>query len=227
MMERGSQIADRLHAFAAGEGQRGDAGARKLPELAEDKLLRYLELLAKWNRVYNLTAITHPAQMLTHHVLDSLAIAAPLDRVLAGRDASQVLDVGSGAGLPGIPLAIARPAWSLTLLDSNGKKTAFIQQAAAELELPNVRVATSRAEQFSGGPFDVIVARAFSSLRDLVLRTRHLLAPGGAWAAMKGTVPSEELRELPDSVRCAEVVPLQVPGLDAERHLLLLRVRDA
>ena len=227
MMERGSPIAETLHRFAAGEAQHGSSEARKLPEYAEDKLLRYLELLAKWNRVYNLTGITHPAQMLTHHLLDSLAIAAPLDRVLAGRDAPQVIDVGSGAGLPGIPLAIARPAWSLTLLDSNGKKTAFIQQAAAELELANVRVVTTRAEQFSGAMFDVIVARAFSSLRDLALRTRHLLTHGGRWAAMKGAVPAEELRELPDSVRCAEVVPLQVPGLDAERHLLLLRVRDA
>jgi 16S rRNA (guanine527-N7)-methyltransferase len=227
MMERGSQIAETLHAFAAGESPRGVAEARKLPEAAEDKLLRYLELLAKWNRVYNLTAITHPAQMLTHHLLDSLAIAAPLDALLAARDSPQLLDVGSGAGLPGIPLAIARPGWSLTLLDSNGKKTAFIQQAAAELELPNVRVATARAEGFSGGQFDVIVARAFSSLRDLVIRTRPLLAPGGTWAAMKGTIPREELRELPDDIQCAQIVPLQVPGLDAERHLLLLKVKDA
>jgi 16S rRNA (guanine527-N7)-methyltransferase len=129
MMERGSPIAATLHEFALGVAQHGIAEARKLPDAAEDKLLRYLELLAKWNRVYNLTAITHPAQMLTHHLLDSLSIAAPLDALLATHESPQVLDVGSGAGLPGIPLAIARPGWSLTLLDSNGKKTAFIQQA--------------------------------------------------------------------------------------------------
>jgi 16S rRNA (guanine527-N7)-methyltransferase len=226
MMARGSQIADTLHAFAAGEAQPDATHAPRLPEHAEEKLLRYLELLAKWNRVYNLTAITHPEQMLTHHLLDSLAIAAPLDHVLAGREAPQLLDVGSGAGLPGIPLAIARPNWSWTLLDSNGKKTAFIQQAAAELELPNVRVATSRAEQFSGVLFDVIVARAFSSLRDLVLRTQHLLAAGGTWAAMKGAIPDEEIRQLPDRARCAGIVRLQVPGLDAERHLLLLEAKN-
>ena len=227
MMQRESPLADTLHAFAAGRYAQAADGSHNLPEAAEDKLLRYLELLAKWNRVYNLTAITQPAQMLTHHLLDSLAIVAPLDNVLAAHESPQLLDVGSGAGLPGIPLAIARPEWSLTLLDSNGKKTAFIQQAAAELELPNVRVVTTRAEQFSGVQFNVIVSRAFSSLRDFVKRTRPLLATGGTWAAMKGTIPHEELRELPDDIRCAETITLQVPGLDAERHLLLLKVKDA
>ena len=154
-----------------------------------DALRRYLALLAKWNRVYNLTAITDPEQMMTHHVLDSLAIAAPLDALLANVATPAILDVGTGAGLPGIPLAIARPAWILTLLDSNSKKTAFVAQAAAEIGLANLSVLTSRAENLSGGQFDIIVSRAFSALRDLVSRTRKVIAPGGYWAAMKDTAP--------------------------------------
>ena len=195
------------------------------PGCMEEKLRRYLTLLTKWNRVYNLTAITDPEQMVTHHVLDSLAIAAPIDLLLACTPATRVLDVGSGAGLPGIPLANARPAWQLTLLDGNGKKTAFIAQAAAEIGLPNVTVVTARAESLVSAPFDVIVARAFSSLRDFVIKTRALLAPAGHWAAMKGVIPHDELRELPPDVECRDIRRLQVPGLDAERHLLLLKVK--
>lgn len=212
-------VADGLAGGLAALGEQGGVAGR-----VEGQLRRYLALLSKWNRVYNLTAITDPAQMITHHALDSLAIAAPLDAALAGSGDARVLDVGSGAGLPGIPLAIVRP-WQLTLLDGNGKKTAFIAQAAAELGLTNVAVATARAESFAGNPFDVIVSRAFSSLRDFVTRTRALLRPDGCWAAMKGGVPHEELRELPDDVECRSVLRLQVPGLDAERHLLLLKVK--
>jgi 16S rRNA (guanine527-N7)-methyltransferase len=225
-LPRDAQLAGALHEFAASPSRSTTGGARGA-EAAEDKLLRYLELLAKWNRVYNLTAITQPQQMLTHHLLDSLAIVPALESVLAARSTQEILDVGSGAGLPGIPLAIVRPEWSMTLIDSNGKKTAFIQQAAAELVLPNIRVLTGRVEQCSGTQFDVIVCRAFSSLRDLVLRTRALRAPGGKWAAMKGVVPHDELRELPADIRCSEIIPLRVPGLDAERHLLLLEVNEA
>lgn len=191
----------------------------------EEKLRRYLALLTKWNRVYNLTAITDPEQMITHHVLDSLAIAASLDVLLAGKQDARVLDVGSGAGLPGIPLAIARPAWRLTLLDGNSKKTAFMAQAAAEIGLPKVTVVTARAESFVSAPFDVIVSRAFSSLRDFVTRTKALLGPAGYWAAMKGGVPHDELRELPSDVECRDIRRLHIPGLDAERHLLLLKVK--
>ena len=190
-------------------------------------LRRYLALLGKWNRVYNLTAITDPEQMITHHVLDSLAVAAPLDALLARNGEPHILDVGTGAGLPGIPLAIARPSWQLTLLDGNSKKTAFVAQAAAEIGLANVSVVTARAEALAGGQFDVVVSRAFSSLRDLVSRTRASLAPAGHWAAMKGGVPHDELRELPTDIECIDIRRLRVPGLDAERHLLLLRVKSA
>ena len=221
-MERGTQFADALYALRIRSPESGAGHATTLPDAAEDKMLRYLELLAKWNKVFNLTSITEPTRMLTHHLLDSLAVAAPIDTVVAAKEGPQVLDVGSGAGLPGIPLAIARPGWSMTLLDSNGKKTAFIQQAAAELELPNVRVVTGRVEAHSG-LYDVIVSRAFSRLRDFVLKTGALLAPGGCWAAMKGAIPSEEIGELPEGIRCAKTIALRVPGLDAERHLLLLK----
>jgi 16S rRNA (guanine527-N7)-methyltransferase len=201
-------------------GEQGSVSGR-----VEEKLRQYLALLTKWNKVYNLTAITEPEQMITQHVLDSLAIAEPLDSLLLRKHGARVLDVGSGAGLPGIPLAIARPAWQLTLLDSNSKKTAFIAQAAAEIGLSNVSVATARAESFVSAPFDVIVCRAFSSLRDFVTKTRSLLVPAGWWAAMKGGVPHDELRVLPFDVECRDLQRLQVPGLDAERHLLLLKVK--
>jgi len=194
---------------------------------AERKLAAYLDLLVKWNRVYNLTAIRDREQMKTHHLFDSLAIVAPIAALLDGRESPQILDVGSGAGLPGIPLAIARPDWSLTLVDSNGKKAAFMKQVAAELELPNVRVVNSRAEGLSGMLFDVIVARAFSSLRDLVLRTRPVLARGGHWVAMKGAIPDVEIRQLPADVRSAHEIPLHVPGLDAARHLIVIAPKYA
>jgi len=215
-----TQLADGLGDGLAALGEQGDLAGR-----AEERLRRYLALLTKWNRVYNLTAITNPEQMITHHVLDSLAIAAPLDALLAGKEGARVLDVGSGAGLPGIPLAIARPGWRLTLLDCNSKKTAFIAQAVAEIGLTNVNVVTARVESFAGAPFDAIVSRAFSSLREFVTSTRALLGPTGCWAAMKGSVPRDEVRELPSDVECRAVRRLRIPGLDAERHLLLLKVK--
>jgi 16S rRNA (guanine527-N7)-methyltransferase len=215
-----ARLADGLADGLVALGEQGSVSAR-----VEEKLRRYLALLTKWNRVYNLTAITEPEQMITHHVLDSLAIAAPLDLLLARTQGARVLDVGSGAGLPGIPLAIARPAWQLTLLDGNSKRTAFIAQAAAEIGLSNVTVVTARAESFVSAPFDVIVSRAFASLRDFVTNTKALLGPAGYWAAMKGGVPHDELRELPSAVECRDVRRLQIPGLDAERHLLLLKVK--
>jgi 16S rRNA (guanine527-N7)-methyltransferase len=209
-------LADRLIALGEQESVAG--------RMAEE-LRQYLALLTKWNKVYNLTAITEPEQMITHHVLDSLAIAKPLDSLLPRDRGARVLDVGSGAGLPGIPLAIARPAWQLTLLDGNSKKTAFIAQAAAEIGLSNVRVATARAESFVSAPFDIIVCRAYSTLRNFVITTRSLLGPAGWWAAMKGGVPRDEMRELPFDVECRDIRRLRVPGLDGERHLLLLKVK--
>lgn len=215
-----THVDDGLASGLVALGEQGSSSGR-----VEEKLRRYLALLTKWNRVYNLTAITDSEQMITHHVLDSLAIAAPLDSLLARNEGARVLDVGSGAGLPGIPLAIARPAWQLTLLDGNSKKTAFIAQAAAEIGLSNVTVVTARAELFVSAPFDVIIARAFSSLRDFVTRTKALLGPAGYWAAMKGGVPHNELRELPSDVECRDIRRLHIPGFDAERHLLLLKVK--
>lgn len=214
-----THLADGLERGLAALGESGS-----VPGRIEEKLRQYLALLAKWNQVYNLTAITDSGQMITHHLLDSLSIAARLDALLSPNP--RVLDVGSGAGLPGIPLAIARPAWQLTLVESNSKKTAFIAQAAAEIRLPNVTVVTARAESLVSPAFDIILCRAFSSLRDLVSKTRSLLKPGGCWAAMKGNVPHDELRELPPDVACQEIRRLQVPGLDAERHLLLLKVNQ-
>jgi 16S rRNA (guanine527-N7)-methyltransferase len=181
-----------------------------------ERLERYLALLEKWNRVYNLTAIREPERMVTHHLLDSLAILP----YLRGR---RILDVGSGAGLPGIPLAIAAPALAVTLLDSNHKKAAFLQQAVAELRLANATVVVERVESWqSDARFDTIVSRAFADLGEFVAASARLLAPGGIIAAMKGVLPHDELERLPAGFRVREVVKLDVPLLDAERHLVLL-----
>ncbi len=187
-----------------------------LPEGAEAKLLAYLALLDKWNRVYNLTAVRDTERMVSHHLLDSLA-AVPFFQ------AEAVLDVGSGGGLPGIPLAIARPELQVTLLDSIAKKTAFLLQAKAELGLANLSVVTRRVEDFrpeSG--FDIITSRAFSDLREFVTLTRHLLNPAGRWLAMKGLMPHEEIASLPPWVRVSANHALEVPGLEASRHLIVL-----
>ena len=200
---------DRLALGAAALGLDLDAGQR-------DRLGRYLALLEKWNRVYNLTAIRERERMVTHHLLDSLAIAAYLR-------GPRILDVGSGAGLPGIPLAIARPELAVTLLDANRKKAAFMQQAIAELALPNAEVVTVRVESWETvSAFDTIVSRAFAELAELVAASIHLLAPGGAIAAMKGVHPHEEIGRLPAGVQTARVIRLEVPGLEAERHLVMV-----
>lgn len=192
-----------------------------LPEGAEAKLLAYLALLDKWNRVYNLTAVRDTERMVSHHVLDSLA-AVPYFQ--AGcPDLIRVLDVGSGGGLPGIPLAIARPELQVTLIDSIAKKTAFLLQAKAELGLANLNVVTSRVEDFRCETgFDVITSRAFSDLREFVMLTRHLLKPGGRWLAMKGLMPNEEIANLPDWVKVSANNALVVPGLEASRHVIVL-----
>jgi 16S rRNA (guanine527-N7)-methyltransferase len=181
-----------------------------------ERLVAYLDLLEKWNRVYNLTAIRERTQMLTHHLLDSLAVVPHIR-------GPHVLDVGTGGGLPGIPLAIARPDLDVTLVDSNHKKTAFLNQAVAELRLPNVRVAAERVEAWEGGQrFETIVSRAFADLAEFVTLTERLLAPGGRLVAMKGVHPFEEIGRLPPAFVAREVVKLDVPGLDAERHLVLV-----
>lgn len=187
-----------------------------LPAGAEATLLAYLALLDKWNRVYNLTAVRDVERMVSHHLLDSLA-AVPYYKGEA------VLDVGSGGGLPGIPLAIARPELRVTLIDSIAKKTAFLLQAKAELGLGNVQVITSRVEDFRpDAQFDVITSRAFSDLKEFVTLTRHLLKPGGCWLAMKGLLPHEEIATLPGWVKVSANHELAVPGLEASRHMIVL-----
>ncbi|MGE5319125.1 MAG: 16S rRNA (guanine(527)-N(7))-methyltransferase RsmG [Hyphomicrobiaceae bacterium] len=187
-----------------------------LPAGAEPKLLAYLALLDKWNRVYNLTAVRDADRMVSHHLLDSLAT---IPFFLGER----VLDVGSGGGLPGVPLAIARPDLQVTLIDSIAKKTAFLLQAKAELRLENLNVVTNRVEDFRPETgFDLITSRAFSDLKEFVILTRHLLKPGGRWLAMKGLYPYEELALLPSGVKVSADNALLVPGLDATRHLIVL-----
>jgi 16S rRNA (guanine527-N7)-methyltransferase len=178
---------------------------------------RYLDLLEKWNRVYNLTAIRDRSRMVTHHLLDSLA-ALPHLR------GPHILDVGSGAGLPGIPIAVAGPSLRVTLLESNHKKSAFLTQAVAELQLANAAVVTERVEAWQTDQrFDTIVSRAFAELGEFVTLSGRLLAPGGILAAMKGVHPFEEIERLPQGFAVQQVIPLHVPGLDAERHLVLVR----
>ena len=187
-----------------------------LPEGADARLLAYLTLLDKWNRVYNLTAVRDTERMVSHHLLDSLA-AVPFFK------GETVLDVGSGGGLPGIPLAIARPELQVTLIDSIAKKTAFLLQAKAELGLINLKVVTGRVEDFQpDSTFDVITSRAFSDLKEFVTLTRHLLKPAGRWLAMKGLMPHEEIANLPDWVKVSANHELAVPGLEASRHMIVL-----
>ena len=181
---------------------------------AQGKLLDYLVLLHKWNKVYNLTAIREPQQMVSNHLLDSLAV---MPHLWAGR----WLDVGCGAGLPGLVLAVAQPDWQFALLDSNSKKTGFVQQAVIELGLRNVSVHCERVEEWQPAErFDGIISRAFSELGDFLRSTRHLMVPHGRWAAMKGA-PQQELAGVPDGCRVERVIPLQVPGLDAARSLVI------
>lgn len=192
-----------------------------LSEVQLGKLLDYVALLAKWNAVYNLTAIRDPRQMLIQHILDSLSIVPHL----ASRGPSSVLDVGSGGGLPGIVLAIVLPEWTVTLNDIVHKKTAFQAQAKAELGLSNLSVVTGRVETLKPGvevpeKFDVIVSRAFAELADFVTLARHLVAKQGAIWAMKGVRPDGEIERLPAGSHAKQIIRLKVPSLDAERHLI-------
>lgn len=181
------------------------------------RLLRFISLLQKWNRVYNLTAITAPQDMLVRHLLDSLAMT-PYIR------GPRVLDVGTGAGLPGIPLAIALPDVRFTLLDSVAKKTRFVTQAIGELGLDNVRVETERVERYHPAElFDTVISRAFSSLADFVAAAGPHCRPNGLLLAMKGRYPADEFAALPADYRVEETVRLNVPGLNEERHVILVR----
>lgn len=180
-----------------------------------DRLNQYLALLNKWNKTYNLTAVRETERMVAYHVLDSLSALPHIQGV-------RVLDVGSGGGMPGMLFAIARPDWQLTLIDANHKKTTFLRQAAIELGLNNVEVHCERVEALAAPAFDVITSRAFADLAEFVRLTRHVLADGGVWAALKGVYPYEEIAQLPDDIRVVSVLALHVPGLDAERHLVTL-----
>ena len=192
-----------------------------LSDAQYEQLLGYLALIQKWNKVYNLTAVRDPQEMLTHHLLDSLTAVAPLLRHTHGQPA-KVLDVGSGGGLPGIVLAICRPELDVSCVDTVGKKAAFIQQVAASLKLPNLRGIHARVETLSG-PFDVICCRAFAALPDFVNWSRGALAGQGVWMAMKGKHPQAEIDGLPADVQVFHVEPLAVPGLDVERCMVWMR----
>ena len=182
----------------------------------QQRLLDYIALIEKWNQIYNLTAIREPEKMVSHHLLDSLAVAPHLH-------AKRLLDVGSGAGLPGIPLALAKPDTHVTLLDSNHKKAAFLNQAVMELKLKNAEVCSERVESWqTQNRFDVIISRAFSDMGEFVRITRHLLAPDGIFAAMKGLHPYEEIDKLPPGCKVQQVLPLAIPGLEGARHLVLI-----
>lgn len=203
--------ADLRHALDAGLTTLGlDAPALAPP------LLNYLALLVRWNTAYNLTAIRDPREMVDKHLLDSLAMHAHAT-------SGALADLGSGAGLPGIPLAIAQPALQVTLVESAGKKARFMREAVRVLGLDNARVAESRAELLDeSGKYDFITARALATLRGIVEVGGHLLKPGGALLAMKGALPQDEIDALPDGWRIKAMHPLHVPGLHAERHLVVV-----
>ena len=215
-----------------------------LDEAAQAQLLAYMDLIAKWNKVYNLTAVRDAQEMLTHHLLDSLAVVAPLRRELAHLARPEVplsapslavgaavavtapryrlLDVGAGAGLPGVVIAITCPEVSVTCVDTVAKKAAFVQQVAVSLRLPNLRGLHARVETLAD-PFDVVCSRAFASLLDFTTWSASALAPHGVWLAMKGKHPEAEMQALPQSVKVFHVEPLTVPGLDAERCIVWMR----
>jgi 16S rRNA (guanine527-N7)-methyltransferase len=201
-----TQIAEGLAAMGA-----------PFPEQASARFAQHLNLIAKWNRVHNLTAIRETEQMVVLHLLDSLSVLPHV------RDAKTIADVGTGPGLPGIPVAIALPHASVTLLDSSHKKCAFLTQAKAELGLKNVEVVCDRVENWKPAAlFDAVVSRAFSDLADFVVQARHLVAPGGRLIAMKGVYPFDEIARVPSTHRVAQVLELQIPHLDAKRHLVFM-----
>lgn len=192
-----------------------------------DALLAFLALLLRWNATYNLTAVREPASMLVQHLADCLAIVRPIDRALAALDSPRILDVGSGAGLPGAVLAIMLPHATVTCVDKVGKKAAFIRHASAELRLLNLKAEHARVETLRCGVFDLIVSRAFSSLADFSTLTRvHLATPGGLWLAMKGKPPHAEVDAVSQDIDVFHVEPLIIPGLEAQRSLIWMRLRQ-
>ncbi len=185
----------------------------------QGRLLTYVALLEKWNRTYNLTAIREPERMVSHHLLDSLAVLPYFPEAAVLR----IVDIGSGGGLPGIPIALARPAWSVVLVDSSQKKAAFLRQARAELHLSNVEVVATRVEDYQPpSPFDVAVSRAYADLDRFAGDAGRITKPTGRWLAMKGTYPADELARLPEGVRAVAARRLDVPGLGAERHVVIM-----
>ena len=196
-----------------------------LSEAAQQQLLAYMALIQKWTRVYNLTAVRDPHEMLTHHLLDSLSALPPLLRHTQGQS-TRMLDVGSGGGLPGVVLAICRPEVQVTCVDTVGKKAAFIQQVAASLRLPNLRGLHARVETVQE-EYDVICSRAFASLKDFTQWSQNALSAQGVWMAMKGKRPDEEIADLPAQVQVFHVEPLTVPGLDADRCMVWMRQAPA
>ena len=195
-----------------------------LPDAARAQLMDYVTLLEKWNRTYNLTGIDDPLRMVSHHLLDSLVV---LPHLPMSRDASSLADAGSGAGLPGIPLAVARPEWRVVLVEASEKKTAFLRQAALELGLRNVDIHQGRVEEWRPAQrFAIVISRAFAELARFIATCRHLIVPGGVLAAMKGVLPSAELARVPPGCDCGQVIALKTPLVDAARHLVLCRVGD-
>jgi 16S rRNA (guanine527-N7)-methyltransferase len=202
-----------------------------LSDVQLGQLLDYLALIQKWNKVYNLTAVRDPAEMLTHHLLDSLAVIRPLRQQLAGRQPAdgqgfRLLDVGSGAGLPGVVIAICCPEVAVSCVDTVAKKATFIQQAALTLKLPNLKGLHARVENLDDH-YDVVSSRAFASLVDFTNWSREALAPAGVWLAMKGKAPVDELAALPAGVEVFHVEQLSVPGLGAERCIVWMRLVSA
>ena len=216
-----SRLDGRLEALAPGLGL-------TLAGTERERLLAYMALIQRWTKVYNLTAVRDTGEMFTHHLLDCLAVVAPLRKGSgeAGQGALRVLDVGSGAGLPGVILAMLNPAWQVTCVDAVAKKAAFIRQAAAELGLPNLHGVHGRVEAagtFRTPAFDLITSRAFASILDFTSLTRHLLAPHGQWAAMKANLSTTERADVPADVEMFHVEQLEVPELNENRCLVWLR----
>ena len=204
-------------------------GAAKLGVVIDDevvgKLLNYLSLLRRWNATFNLTAVRDPQAMLVQHLLDCLAILPSLRHRLSR--GGRVLDVGSGGGLPGVPIAAVMPEVEVTCVETVGKKAAFIRQVAGAMAMPNLHAVHARVEALDAGAFDVITARAFATLGELTRLTGHHLASAGAWMAMKGRVPDEEIRALPGTIDVFHVEQLSIPGLDAQRCLVWMRQRPS
>ncbi len=208
------------HPQAAALRQGLDALDVRLSDAQQADLLAYLDLLLKWNKVYNLTALREPDQVLTHHVLDCLAVVRPMTERMPAL--TTVLDVGAGGGLPAVVIALACPHIQVTAVDTVAKKAAFIQTAAHRLGLSNLKGVHARVEDVSG-PFDLVTSRAFASLHDFTAWSRGALAPHGVWMAMKGRTPDDEISALPASVQVDALEALQVPGLDAQRCLVWMR----